>query len=130
MKSVIVGLSLFLGLGVAHADQMAPAVLDLTCKSETSSKVIKITSDSSGAIVKVNDHEILKTRQLIAGTEGGPPYLQAVGGGYNITISGGDFQTAFDQGLEIAKGTVTARVNAYDVNENFNAVCTGLISFK
>lgn len=128
---LIIGIGLFLGLGIAHADVYRPAILDLTCKSETSSKVIEITSSSTGTIVKVNGQQVVKSDyQLNGAIEGGPPYLKVVGGGYSISLSGGSFASAFYNRSEVADGVVKTYVNAYDANEIFWTVCRGLISFK
>ncbi len=114
---------------LAKADLIGKAVLDITCTSDENPKVIKIISKAEGSSVEVNGLIVNEDEQLMGGTEGGDPYLQAVGGGYNITLVGGDFQTAFYDRTTIENGTAKAYVNAYDINESYKATCIGKYSF-
>ncbi len=126
MKKVMILVLAVMGAVQAHADMMKPATLDLTCTSE-GNPVIQIKSKQSGASVTVDGEKILEGEQLIAGTEGGPAYLQAVDGGYNITLSGGDFLRAFDGDLTIAEGE--AKANVWTEEKTYVVVCKGLFSF-
>ena len=121
LSAVFVGIS-------AHADMIKPATLNLVCTSPRDARVFKIISNQQGSLVTVNGAQILRSGQLTGGTEGGAPYLQAVGGGYNITISGGDFEKAFYASSAIAHGKATASISD-PANRSLKAICNGLYSF-
>lgn len=128
MKGLYVLLSAMLGSVVAHADMIKPATLNLVCTSPRDARVIKIVSSQQGSLVTVNGTKVLQRDQLTAGTEGGPPYLQAVGGGYNITLSGGDFEKAFYASSKITNGKAQASISDPS-NKRLQATCRGLYSF-
>lgn len=130
MKLFLMSLAVILGFSFAHADMIKRAVLDVTCSSEESSEVIKIKSWAKESIVFLDGEVLLKKDQLTAGTEGSAPYLQAVGNGYNITVSGGDFETAFYNNEVNLDGTANVYVNAYNKKETYRGTCTGLYSFE
>jgi len=113
----------------AYADRMQPALLGLVCVSDDSAKVIKIASDSSGSALTVDGNIIDESLlQITVSTEGGPPYFQYVKGGYNITISGGDLETAFyDPSMKYLGGLTNASV-WYD-GATYSAICKGVIAF-
>jgi hypothetical protein len=129
MKAFYV-LSMILGSVAAYADLIKPATLDVTCTSSSVSdrRLIRIVSNDQGSTVTLNGKIIMQQGQLTAGTEGGPAYLQAVGGGYNITISGGDFDKAFNASSTIRQGKAPATI--WDsTNRTVRGVCKGLYSF-
>lgn len=133
MKTFVIALSI-LGMGLtASADSMAPATLDITCvgTGTNSKSVIRIVSNAKGSAVLING-QIYPGEQLIAGTEGGPAYLQAVSnaGQYNITVSGGDLVKAFENSTTIEKGTATAYVQLFRPEKSYKATCTGSFSFQ
>ncbi len=111
----------------AFADQMKPATLYLTCKNDQNTDVIQIVSKYSGSITQVNGTTIQKGAQLIAGTEGGGPYLQVLGGGYNITIEGGSLAEAFNEDKSIKNGVSTAKV--WRESGTYEATCKGIFAF-
>jgi len=118
-----------LGAQFAHADMMKPATLDIICKGANDVRSFRVVSNANGAAIALNGTKVWQTAdQLIAGTEGGPAYVQAVGGGYNITISGGDFDKAFNASSTIRNGKAPASI--WDkTNRTVRALCTGLYSF-
>lgn len=117
---------------IAHADQMKLAELDIACVEDGVShpKSFGMMSNVSGSEV-ILDGKIYSDKQLVGGTEGGDPYLQAVNnsGGYNITISGGDFQKAFD-GAPVKNGTAKAFVDLFGKGYKYSATCTGRFGFS
>jgi hypothetical protein len=129
MKKFILSFVLFVVTCGANADMMRPAFLGLVCSSTESTKIVKIVSESKGSSLVIDDIVIDESaNQLIAGTEGGDPYLQYVQGGYNVTISGGDFQTAFyDPSQKYLNGETNASV--WYQGKTYNASCKGVIAF-
>lgn len=128
MKVFMFLLPVLLG-AVAHADMIKPASLDVVCTNTSDSRVIKIVSDKEGSVVFVNGKKILQREQLIAGTEGGPAYLQAVGGGYNITISGDDFDKAFNASSTIEQGQALTSIWDSSSKKSVKGICKGSFSF-
>jgi hypothetical protein len=55
--------------------------------------------------------------------------MQIVGGGYNVTIQGGDFDTAFENSSTILNAKASALIWSKDSNESVEGICAGLISF-
>ena len=130
----------------SHADSMELATLQLKCVETNSAKpqTIYIASNKNGGAVMVKDRLFLSA-QMIAGTEGGGPYLQTLAGGpnatgfsggkfdntfrgYNITISGGDFDKAFFAKSSIENAKTSASVQLEE--RTFQATCTGYCSFE
>lgn len=130
MKSFTFLLPIIFAAASAHADMMKPATVNLVCTGPADSRVIKIVSDDKGAVVFVNNKKVHQQDQLIAGTEGGSAYMQAVGGGYNVTISGGDFNKAFNTSTTIKNGQAPASVWDSSTNKSVNFVCKGTYSFN
>ena len=85
---------------------------------------------AKGSVVTLNG-ATYPGEQLSGGTEGGDPYLQAVNnaGGYNITMSGGDFTNAFN-GVAVANGRVSLYVDFFNEHKYFEATCVGSFSFS
>lgn len=114
----------------AFSDSIKPATLNLRCVENGSRTpmVVLVASNSLASAVVLND-KVYINRQLIAGTEGGPAYLQAVDneGGYNVTISGGALVRAFDANATIENGSAPASISFS--GRSMNATCTGLFSF-
>lgn len=129
MKKTILSICLLFATGAANADMVKPAFLGLVCVVEAEHTKIVISSDSSGSILIVDDKLVAeKEFELTAGTEGGSPYLQFVDGGYNVTISGGDFEKAFyDSSLRFLNGSTNA--NVWHGGKTKSAKCRGIIAF-
>jgi hypothetical protein len=131
MKSVVITFVALTFLISAHADFIKPATLDVTCRPQLGGqRLIRITSDSRGSSLIVNDIKVLEGPRLVGGTEGGEPYLQILGSGYNITISGGDFQKSFYASSSIVDGEAMAHVMDLNLVEQYNVTCRGLYSFE
>ncbi len=139
IKSILIAATIIFG-NQALADLMKPATLDITCveqRAPGTPRTIKIVSSSKGSSVTLNGRTT-KGEQLIGGSEGGAPYLQAVSniGGYNITISGGSFEKAILQSVTILKGQASASVSLFGVfgadsaSSEFDALCSGKFSFE
>lgn len=116
---------------IAHADMIKMANLDVFCTEDGVAypKVLRVVSSSAGSEVTI-DINTFKDGQLTGGTEGGDPYLQTVNnaGGYNITISGGDFQKAFE-GTAVKSGRAKAFVDYFNQRKKFHATCVGSYEF-
>ena len=122
----------------AFADMIKPADLIITCveqRAPATPRTFKIISSRTGSSVTFNGRTV-NDEQLTAGSEGGAPYLQAVSNqdGYNITISGGSLEKAFNQSTTIAKGQAVASVSLFSPNASqpteFSAICSGSFSFE
>ena len=128
----LIAIGLALSATIAHADQIKLASMDMDCVEDGVSKPVKFSLMSSplGSEV-ILDGKLYEADQLTGGTEGGDPYLQTVNnnGGYNITISGGDFQKAFESGVMVT-GTAKASVNLFKKVHQFTATCTGRFDFS
>lgn len=129
MKSFLLLAAIISGQ-LALADQLKPAVMDITCINVDNEDVLRVTSESNGAKLYKNGKVIYQQEQLTGGTEGGDPYTQIVGGGYNVIISGGDYQTAFDQSTRIV-GVASAKVMDFENKnaESVHYICEGVFSF-
>ena len=116
---------------LAQADIGKLANLNVVCTEDGASqpRVIAIVSSAKGSVVTLNGASY-PDKQLSGGTEGGDPYLQAVNnaGGYNITMSGGDFTKAFN-GAAVANGRASADVDLFNEHKHFSATCLGSYSF-
>ncbi|MBC7743336.1 MAG: hypothetical protein H7061_14150 [Bdellovibrionaceae bacterium] len=131
MKISLVTLSFF-GFGlICKADMIMPATLDIICTENGGASVIAIVSNESGSAVTINGTSY-PGQQLIAGTEGGPAYMQAVNsnGLYNITVTEGDLVQAFNKRTTIENGKANAYVALYSPKRSFEASCEGKFSFK
>ena len=106
----------------AFVDGVKPATVDLTCTNKSDERVIYIVSNVSQSRLMVNAQIAFEGRQLVAGTEGGPVYMQIVGGGYNVTIQGGDFDTAFENSSTILNAKASALIWSKDSNESVEGV--------
>ncbi len=123
---------LFLSVS-CFADSMKPAVLDLECtESGEKNRTVQVQSNEQGTVIVLGNKIHQRDEQLIAGTEGGPAYAQAVDNSeYNITIHGQDFTTAFNNSSEFENGVTTVQVELFnDGGDSYVALCRGLISFK
>lgn len=130
MKIIFSLLTVLFIAAIAQADRMKPAYLELRCTGQKRGDVIGISSNKLGTVVTVNNVKIIEQEsQLIAGTEGGPPYVQAVGGGYNITISGGDFERAFYTSSIVGKASASISIYKGVATKIFNSVCRGSFAF-
>ncbi len=128
MKALILSLTVLVSAS-AQADTIKLATVNLVCATEKGRDAIQIVSDASGASISVNGKVVHREAQLSAGTEGGPAYMQAVGGGYNITISGGDFERAFS-GAPVAKGAALAWIWESATGRTSKGLCQGFFGFK
>lgn len=131
MTMFLAALLVFGTATVAQADMAKLAVLNIACEEDgvPKGKWFSITSDASGSEVVINGLSY-KDQQLVGGTEGGDPYLQAVNnvGGYNITVSGDDFKKAFSGG-PVKNGKAKASVNLFNTGVQFDATCVGSFEF-
>ncbi len=131
MKLFLAALLVFGTATEAHADMAKLAVLSIACEEDgvPKGKWFSITSGASGSEV-VMKGQSYKDQQLVGGTEGADPYLQAVNnaGGYNITVSGGDFEKAFIGG-PVKNGKAKASVNLFNEGVQFDATCVGSFEF-
>ena len=129
MKSTSV-LALILAIApAARAEMIKPATLDLVCKSSDGFTVVLVASRASGAQLVLNGRQIIASDQLVGGTEGGDPYLQAVGNDYNFTLSGGDFEKAIYADSKIESGKASATILDFESNQSISLECEGLFSF-
>ncbi len=127
MKYLLVTLCLFGSL--AQADMIRSVNLDITCKSAQSSDVFNLKTVVNGSELYKNGVLVATDDGLTAGTEGGPAYLQFVQGGYNMTVSGQDFDRAFDQSSPVT-GYANASIWSQATGETVNYECFGFMVFS
>jgi hypothetical protein len=127
MKNMIFAAIMVLS-ATAQADMSKMAFVALTCQSATGVEVA-LKSKSTGAELYVNGQLVQTSGQLSAGTEGGPPYMQFVEGGYNLTLEGDDMTRAFNSGAQVT-GSVSGSLWSANMNDTFKVQCSGLMVFQ
>jgi hypothetical protein len=111
---------------VAKADFIKKTEMNLLCEDG-----FQLISDGKSSSIYLNQELIYQGNSSSAGTEGGDPYQQFVGGGYNITIQGDEFSLAFSKENGVYRAVnVTVSVNDYDNNKYFSVDCSGKVKFS
>lgn len=118
----------FLG-ATAHADMMKRAYLNLKCTTDAGHVYHLATLPGDVSELRVDGKLVSTGGPLSAGTEGGAPYLQYVRDGYNVTISGGDFEQAFQQ-QSPRTGTTFATIWTREFEGPVEATCKGFMVFE
>ncbi len=129
MKSLALFTVLFSNSFVAFADVVKPVTVDLACTNTSDERVVYIVSNFLRSRLMVNAQIVYEGSQLIAGTEGGPAYMQVVGGGYNVTVTGGDLVKAFENSSTVVNGEADVSIWNADSNKSVEGTCKGLFSF-
>lgn len=131
MPASLFALAITLLPGIANADILKGAYVTLDCFStQLSTHEFKIISDKNGATLSVDGQVVHEQQsQLFAGTEGGDPYLQIVGGGYNLTVFGGYFDRAFKSGVLIRGGLTKVSIAKPGLDRAVEGYCAGDLHF-
>jgi hypothetical protein len=127
MKQMIFAAAMLLA-STAQADMIRQAFVNLQCQ-DAQGAVINLKTTVSGSELAINGQVVATGGPLSAATEGGPPYLQFVEGGYNLAISGGDFTKAFGQNSPVT-GYTSGSLWSKQTNDSVALYCQGLMIFK
>ena len=110
---------------VAKADFIKKTEMNLICEQG-----FQLITDGERGSTYLNQELVHQDTRVFAGTEGGAPYQQFVGGGYNITLQGKEFSEAFSQDNDVYREvTVEAAVSDYNNDKSFTVKCSGKIKF-
>lgn len=130
-KSILVLLPLLLTAAISRADMESKAVsMDVRCTSEDS-KIIDISSTEFGLEIFINKVSVLESDfQPKIQDEGGAPYIQMIGGGYNISIDGGILIQANLSRGKIIVGEAPATITPLAAGEGSVSAATCKGSFQ
>lgn len=130
-KKIVLPL-LFISSFTFAGDLAKNATIDIICTEikVRSPRTIIIKSNDRSSIVKFNGVNYYG-KQLIGYTEGGSPLMQLTNefGGYNIIVSGADFEKAILSQMYNENGEADAKVHLIINNELFDAKCHGSFLF-
>lgn len=128
MKKSIFFSAILLLSNIAQADMVRTVITQFQCLSASGIK-ISVKSALNGSFIKENETIVWQIPEaLTAGTEGGPAYMQAVGGGYNISVSGGIFEKAWSTN-QVASGDFNVSIWESTTNTSHTAKCRGDFRF-
>ncbi len=117
-KSIVLALFSLMATA-AHAN----ASLNLSCADDQNKFQMTVLSGKDTSVVFFND-TAWTGPQLIAGSEGGPMYIQTVNNGaYNLVIEGGELESALNGPVF---GKTSFSITIFDrVETKFNGTCSG-----
>ncbi len=108
-----------------HADMVKKSEVELKCE-----KGIQLISNKNTAQILINGQIVHEDENTYAVTEGGDPYMQFIGGGFNITLRGEQFTKAFSTWGEWVRINESVYVNHFIRNKQYEAQCEGKVKFS